>query len=95
MNTQGSALVLNDPSGTITNGNCTSVLGLVISRTLIGTLTLSGISAANGSPQAWSLAPGTVAGFYAAPGPGTGGRHFSYTLSSPTDSGAAFLSWVP
>src|SRR5436305_1987059 len=95
MNIVGNSMVLNDGAGTISDGGVWSIVSaLTISRTLVGTLTITGIVDSAGSPVAWSLAPGTTAGVYAAPGSAaTGGKALAYVLSSGSDAGAAVIAW--
>jgi hypothetical protein len=96
MNTLGQSLRLHDQSGPVcAQSQHQTFTALAISATLSGELVISGIVDSNGTPVAWSLPPGTVAGVYAAPGSKTNGfGQVWYSLSDPADADKAVLAWA-
>lgn len=75
-------------------GSHVSVHGVTLNATITGTLTIYGITQANGQPQAWVISGGSTAGYYATPGSGgTGGNPLSYAWSNAADIGKGFISF--
>ena len=95
MNNIGSSAVLTDQAGLLSNSSVNTVTALAVAATLTGSLTITGIVDSAGVAAPWVLAPGTVAGQYAAPGAKhTGGQALQYALSSAADTGKAVVSWT-
>lgn len=97
MDILGTSVLLQGSSGRISDGgSSTKVLALAIKRTLVGSLTITGLANSDGSAYGnWTLAAGTTAGCYAAPGSGaSGGNPMFYALSdSADDAGAAVIAF--
>ena len=72
-----------------------AVFGVCIKTALTGTLTVIGLTQANGAAQAWALAPGT-SGYVAPPGSTKFFGALRYTLSNAAaDGGKAFIAYQP
>ncbi len=86
------AFQLTDPAGKVANYSQMTVLGVVLTSAPAGTLTLTGVTASDGTAQSWTT---STAGWAAAPGSGKafGGVAFSY--SNPADRGLAVLIVQP
>ena len=95
MNFAGNSLTLNDAAGQI-GASPASAIGIALKSALTGSLTITGVAQANGSPQAWTIAPGST-GYQAAPGAGhTGGGRLNYSLSNVgADAGKAVALFEP
>jgi hypothetical protein len=97
MHLVGTSLLLNDAGGQISGPSTSAaILAVAISRTLVGSLTISGIANSDGSVYgAWTLPPGTTAGSYYAPGSAaSGGAALWYALSNnAADAGAAVVAF--
>lgn len=94
MNRVGQSVQLSDAGGVIAAGQNTEVFGVLLSRTLSGSITFTGMAQSDGSAQSWTINAGSTAGRYAAPGSGkTGGNQLTYALSDvANDGGAAVIS---
>lgn len=96
MNQVGLSLVLQDRAGHIADpSGPTTVLGVGIKTALVGSLTVTGIVAADGSPVAWVINSGS-SGLIQAPGAQKGGGNaLDYSYSNVADVGRAFVAWLP
>jgi hypothetical protein len=85
---------LNDLSGLVSDFSKAAIAGIVITSALAGTLTIAGVSQANGSPQSWVIASTTV-GWVAAPGSGLAWNPTTFTFSNAADKGNAYALLTP
>jgi len=83
------ATSLDDVSGICSDLSRSSVVGVCIKSALAGSLTLVGVTNADGSPAAWVIAASTV-GFVAAPGSKYSGR-LSFAYANGADAGSAIV----
>lgn len=89
----GMSAVLQDQTGHVCDASSMRVFCVAISSALVGSLTLTGMTQANGAAQSWVIAPGT-SGYVAPPGIGVAWRLLAYTLSNPADVGKAVVAWA-
>ena len=81
------AVSLDDQAGHATNSSQNLVQGLCIKSALIGSLTITGVCNANGSPAAW-VVPATTQGFVSPPGSARCAT-LSFAYASASDMGKA------